>query len=258
MKADSRSVMSRQQSLVASIFAMRTEPEQRSDPTFEKGLKIYRNNLLMTAARSLSFTYPVLEKMLGHEAMVAIAREVLNVSPPGTGDWADWGGELAEWMASGSLAEDYPYLPDMARLEWLMHTAARSESTPFEAASLSRLSEDALETVYLRLAPSFGLIRSDFPVDVLWHAHQVRDASFQLDETALEKALSRHQGACFLRVSQQNDRPRMMQISRNEYHWLMDVAHGIALSELIDRHPDFDFINWLPRAIQDGVLKGLE
>ncbi len=239
------------------IFDIHTGAQRGLRADFEKGLKIYQNNLLMTAARVLSLSYPVLEKMLGHDALVAVAREYLQGSPPQAGDWAEWGDDLARWIDASALSELHPYLSDVARLEWLVHRASRARAAEFDQSSLVRLSDESLETVRLRAAPSLGLLRSVFPVDVLWQAHQPLGDSYKLDESALAEALNQSEGDCYLLVYQKHQVARISRLSLSEYEWLRDVMDDMPLAELLDRHAEFDFINWLPKAIQEGWLEGL-
>lgn len=240
------------------IFSLDRRADTARPEAFNKGLRIYQNNLLMTAARALSLAYPVIERMLGNEAIIALARDLLRRAPPQSGDWGDWGADLEALIANTSLINEHPYLGDVARLEWLMHQASRSAETLLQTGSLSRLSEAALESVYLRLSASIGLLNSPFPVDVLWNAHQSNGEPFRLDERALASALRKQNGETFLMVYQQNQVAHMKRIAIAEYRWLEDVERGLSLSELFDRHPDFDFIHWLSEAVQDGVLDGLD
>ena len=59
-------------------------------------------------------------------------------------------------------------------------------------------------------------------------------------------------------VYQQNEVAHMKRIPVEGYRWLGDVECGLSLSELFDRHSDFDFIHWLSEAAQGGVLDGLD
>lgn len=257
MKPELHTLEARQQELVKMIFSIQAEPQPVAASAFDRGLKIYRNNLLMTATRSLSLSYPVLEKMLGKDAIRVLARDLLQRSPPRTGDWAEWGGGLAERLSQSPLIEAHPYLPDIAHLEWLVHQASRAESPPLVLAELSRLSEQPAENVRFRLAPSIALLKSDFPVDLLWQAHQPQDEEFELDAPALATALSKQSGPCTVLVFQQNQVARVKRLSEAEYRWVHDMAQANSLAELLDRHPDFDFINWLSQAIKEGLLEGL-
>lgn len=239
------------------IFEMGKNLPESTSRMFSQGLRIYQNNLLMTAARSLSLSYPVLEKLLSAQTMVAVAREFLKVSRPDAGDWAEWGEQLPDWLATTALAEESPFLPDVARLEWLMHHASRSAPADFHSSSLSMLSGESLEQARIALAPSVGVLASSYPVDAIWQAHQPQEGAFELDTVALEEALGQGAPARYLLVYQHNQVAHMKSLSRQEHAWFADLNQGYTVAELIARHPEFELITWLPRAIQGDLVEDL-
>lgn len=255
MKHDDQTVFSRQQDLIRMIFEMGEELPEGTSIRFKKGLSIYQNNLLMTATRTLSLNYPVLEKMLSHDTMIAITREFLKKNRPDSGDWAEWGGGLSSWLKTTPLAQEDPFIPDVAKLEWLVHKASRSVASNFNASSFKKFSGRALEHAHIKLASSIGLIKSSFPIDVLWRAHQPTGDEFQLDANALERELADSPDECFLIVYQRNQVAKMARLSSAEFSWYQGLSQNQTLASLIDLNPDFDFVSWLPRAIQDDLVE---
>ncbi len=246
----------RQQMLIAMIYGAQKANPKYSEG-FSRGLRIYQNNLQATATRALSVSYPVVEKMLGQEAIGALARRLLQTSRPDTGDWADWGADLKELLLTTPLVEAHPFLFDMARLEWFLHEAARAQEQPLVIDSLSLLADVPVEQLRLQLASSVHVLVSDYPVDVLWKAHQEVDTLFSLDANALASELQGQQGQTYLIVFQQDGVPRLQQISEDDYAWFCDVLEGYSLSELFDRHPDFDFSRWLSTAVTHQWIEQL-
>ena len=251
-----QSLVFRQQQIVEMIFAL-----DRSPGGFAQdqggGLEIYQQNLIFTAARALSSTYPVLEKMLGAETLTSIAARLVNTVPPSTGDWADWGESVGKLLATTPLIESHPYLPDMADLEWKVHQVVRKAVQPVALPSLSRLTEKNLHAVYIRLAPSLQLMRSVFPVDELWFAHQPRDGEFRLDMDALTQAIAQQQGDCLLAIYQQHQMPRLRRVSSSQFQWLSDIESGFSVAELIDRHQQANFIKYFTEAIENNWIERL-
>lgn len=246
----------RQQMLIAMIYGVQKDNPKYSEG-FSRGLKIYQNNLLATATRALSVSYPVIEKMLGQEAMGALARRLLETSRPDTGDWADWGADLKELLLTTSLIEEHPFLFDMARLEWFLHEAARAQEQPLVTDSLSLLADVPVEQLRLQLASSVHVLTSDYPVDILWKAHQEVDTLFGLDANALASELQEQQGQKHLIVFQQHGIPRLQRISEEDYVWFCDLFEGRSLGELLDRHPHFDFSRWLSTAVTHQWIEQL-
>lgn len=257
MHGDTQNLMLTQQELLKMIFNMQFDVPEHVSPAFSKGLQVYRNNLLMTAARSLSLTYPVIEKMLGHEALVFLARQLLTVSPPATGIWAEWGGQIPQLIEKSVLAREYPYLVDMARLEWCMHESARSSYRPLEKSSLSKLADGSADALRISVSASIRLLHSTFPVDDFWFAHQSDDENVELNQDVLAEAIRQFEGQRYLMIYQYHQLPRIKQLSAEEYHWMDDLMKGLTLAELLKRHPEFDFSSWLSKAIQDDFLERL-
>ncbi|BFM15482.1 hypothetical protein R50073_16650 [Maricurvus nonylphenolicus] len=246
----------RQQQLIAMIYGLQKAAPKYSEG-FARGLQVYQNNLLATAARALSISYPVIEQLLGHVAMTVLARMLLQSSPPATGDWADWGGDLKELLLTSSLIEEHPYLADMAQLEWAVHNASRSAHRPLVQASLSHLADTPVERIGFCLADSVQVMASDFPVDIIWRAHQPTEESLQLDSDLLARELQQHQGRCHLIIHRQGNAPRLQRISDAEYAWCCDVLQGNSLGQLLDRHPQFDFSHWLSNALENQWIEQL-
>ena len=245
-----------QQHLVAKIFEMQSHTLPHNDSA-ARGLAIYQNNLLATASRALKITYPVIDKLLGDEALRLLARQLLKKTPPASGDWADWGEDLNELLIASPLTDEYPFLPDIATLEWLLHQASRAPETAFKSETLSLLVGTPLETLMIQMAASVQLIESDYPIDIIWRAHQETHGQFSLDTNHLAEELNRHQGPCRLLIYQQHKQPHMQRISATEYKWIRDIFEDHNLDELLDRHPNFEFSHWLSTALENQKIEKL-
>ncbi|HEY1150227.1 MAG TPA: DUF2063 domain-containing protein, partial [Pseudoduganella sp.] len=68
---------------------------------------------------------------------------------------------------------DLPYLPDMARLEWLLHRAHYAPSADtVDAQALAAIPAEEIESATMDLAPTAQLFASEWDVVQLWLAHQ--------------------------------------------------------------------------------------
>ncbi len=249
-------LLQRQQQLVERIFAF-IEPHRSIAPDTHQGIRIYQNNLLMTATRALSITYPVIEKMVGKQTLTALAKLLLHRDPPDSGDWAEWGESLAELLTTTELVQQAPYLFDMAQLEWKIHQVSRCPEQAVNLATLSRLTDYDLARVYIRLSPAIALQHSNYPIDALWRAHQTRNDYFQINQRELKKAIQQHQGACLLLIYQQHQVAQLKRVTPQEYRWLQDILAGYSIAELLDQHPEFDFVAWFSSAIQENWIEQL-
>lgn len=235
----------RQHALVTDIF---TQSSLSGVPP--RALQIYQRNLQMTAARSLTITYPVLQQMVGEQAMFILAQRLLAWAKPTTGDWAEWGGQLPSLIASSELAADHPYLAGVAQLEWAVHEAGRSRVSAFNRASLSLLTDEDPNQIVLSLQPSLVVLESAYPVQPLWQLHRQTANPDSLSTEALESIMQNRQPAHYAVVYQHRNKPNAEAIDEQAFGWLQGVQQGMSLSALLDAYPGIDFAQWLAHAIE--------
>lgn len=133
---------------------------------------VYRNNVTHGLTRALARRFPVVERLVGQEFFAACARLFLRDHPPRDPRLSLWGESFPAFLQGFPPLRDLPYLPDVARLEWLRglaYHAADMPSAPAEA--LIRAASDPARFA-LHLHPSVHLLRSRFAVVSIWQANQ--------------------------------------------------------------------------------------
>jgi uncharacterized protein (UPF0276 family) len=134
---------------------------------------LYRGNLTATWDKTLSAAYPVIRQLVGEEFFGGLAQAYGRDHPSDSGDLNRFGAHFADFLRRFPHVADYPYLPDMATLEWTLHRAhyAPSEDgvTPQQMAALA---PERIETARLALHPACALLASDWATIALWQAHQ--------------------------------------------------------------------------------------
>lgn len=126
-------------------------------------MAIYRGNAFGNWLGALAGAYPVVRRIVGEALFEAMARDYARACPSRSGDLNEYGAALAQFVERYDQTRDLPYLPDVARLEWLVHRAYfAADPVRFD---LSRPTE-------VRLAPACALMASDWPVAGIWEAHQ--------------------------------------------------------------------------------------
>ena len=219
-------------------------------------LKIYRNNLAMTALRSLSISYPVIHQMIGEQALYVLANRLIEIELPSTGDWADWGKGLSHVLEQSELHNEHPYLTDMAKLEWAFLLASRSGLVDLDIDSLALLKDDDVEDVCVILQSSLMLIASDFPIYSLWRLHRSATQNQLPTRDELRSALNSGESGYYL-VCQSINGPKVVPITRDYFDWISAVQSGSNIGQLLDRFPDFHFSTWLSDSIMNGWLSSL-
>ncbi|MFC0250745.1 MNIO family bufferin maturase [Massilia consociata] len=155
--------------------------EQALRPLLKDGavarLALYRGNLVAGWERALADAYPVVRRLVGEEFFAGLARAYGKAAPSQDPDLAGFGLRLAGFLEGFAPAAAFPYLPDVARLEWAVHCAylapgLESGIAPLGIDVLAQLAPEALDAARFTLHPSAALLRSRWATVPLWHAHQ--------------------------------------------------------------------------------------
>jgi Putative DNA-binding domain len=223
-----------------------------------RGLQTYQANAAASAVRSLQTAYPVIAQLIGDAAFEHLAHDFWAQYPPTRGDLAQWGGELAGFIATISALQTEPFLSDVAKAEWALHTAAAAADKDADLATFALLTEHDADTLTLQLAPGTALIHSEFPIASILTAHLYAAPSFEevgqkLRQNTPEIALAWRQGL----------RPMVAACTVAEAAFIAQLLAGESLlaalesDELAASGEAFDFQHWLPQAVQKGLLLGV-
>lgn len=164
-----------QQSLLHAIFC--DENEEISDVlNIEKshlGLKIYRANLRATALQALKISFPTVEALIGEQLMSYASDKLLVSFSPEHGNWSRWGSSFPDVLANLPELEEYPFVADCARLDYVCHQLVRDDDYIFEQSSISLLQTEEPDNIKVQLMPSLTAMESDFPIADIRSAHQL-------------------------------------------------------------------------------------
>ncbi len=136
-------------------------------------LALYRGNLSATWDKTLAAAYPVLRMLVGEEFFAGLARAYGHAYPSEHGDLNRFGASFSLFLNAFPPVADYPYFPDMAKLEWALHLAHYAADRPaLSAESLIALAADHAENACFSFHPACSLFSSEWAVIPLWHSHQ--------------------------------------------------------------------------------------
>ena len=230
-----------------------------SNRGFNRGLQTYQANAAASAQRSLQAAYPVIAQLIGDDAFEHLAQDFWAQQPPTRGDLAQWGGALSGFIARISALQTEPYLGDVARAEWALHSAATAADHSADLSTFSRLTTLDPATLTLQMAPGTALVHSQFPIASLLTAHLYGSPSFEdvgqkLRQNLPEVALVWRQGL----------RPMVALCTVAEAAFMGQLLAGASLlaafeSDALAAAPaaPFDFQLWLPQAVQSDLLLGV-
>lgn len=217
-------------------------------------LAVYRGNIYANCGKALAGAYPIVRKIVGEEFFDAMAREYARASPSRSGDLNRYGEGLADFVAGFPHTKDLPYLPDVARMEWLVHRAHfAADSPPFDPSPLASLHAERFADLRPRLAAACALLHSPWPLGRIWTIHQYDyEGAFEIDLNA---------GADRLLVYRAGWRARVLSLAPGDFSFLASAAQGgtlrAALEAGLAADASFDPSTTLARWIDAQVITDL-
>lgn len=218
-----------------------------------RGLKAYQSNAHALAQRALYAAYPVLARMLGEESFADLARAYWHAQPPQRGDVARWGEALAGFIADDPQLQEFPYLPDVVRCEWLLHRAAFSADALPDPGSLSLLVHGDAAELGMRLVPGTGWVNSAWPLAALLGAHVHQQPPMAAVAAMLREGVSQS-----VVVWRQGLQSLWREALPGETAFLAALSRGDSVLEAIGAATALDFGHWLAQAVESGLLVAVQ
>jgi hypothetical protein len=217
----------------------------------ERRIQVYRNNLMASLCGALSDVHPVLRRLVGEDCFAQLAREYVRNVPSTSGDIHRYGHAFADFVAGLADLAPYPYLADVARLEWAYHEVFHSEiASGLELEALRTVAVADYPRLRFCLQPAARLLASPWPVLRMW---QVNQPGWNGDQTVGLDA-----GGVHLLVMREAAGVALQSLSAGEYRLLESLARGTDLAEAYVRaaqgDPGFDLGAALRRQVAQAVL----
>jgi hypothetical protein len=154
---------------------------------------------------------------------------------------------LAGFMRASDQLADWPWLAEVARLEWALHRAETAADAPAHPASLALLAQADPAALTLQLAAGTQVLGLDHAVaEVVQAGGQWPNGPAAPPAQAQWVAVWRPQGKAQAEV-----------LSPELAGFLQALQQGHSLLAALDAHP-VDLPQWLPLAVQGGWVVGAE
>ncbi|TLZ27579.1 MAG: hypothetical protein E6K29_13410 [Gammaproteobacteria bacterium] len=217
-------------------------------------LHIYRNNLHEGFQKTLALEYPVIRRLVGNDYFRQLALAFLGCYPSTSGDLHHVGTPFASFLRKRFADTGYPYLADVAALEWAYQEClVAAELDPLDPLTLRDVPAQSYGTLRFTLRPACRLVHSPFPVLRIWEVNQpgvTGDETINLDSGPDFLLLLRNPSGIFFR-----------RIPEDDYRLLAAFTAGKSLDEALEvslaSNPQFDLSAALRRCIEFGVLSQL-
>lgn len=214
-------------------------------------LAIYRGNVVGASGKALAGAYPIIGKIVGEQFFEGLAREYLRGHPSTSGDLNEFGESFPEFLAEFPHTQDLPYLPDVARMEWLAHRAYyAADAQPADLGWLAATSPETWGRLRFTLAPACVVMESRWPLARIWEVHQDDfDGEFSVDlDSGPQRVL----------IYRPQFRVLVGVLSAGSYRFLQAAAGGVPLAGALDAalaaQPDFALGPALAAWIEAGVI----
>lgn len=153
----------------AAFFDLLDGDSRRS----QQGLAAYQRSVLANRVGALTATYPVLERIVGEEFFRMLARRYARACPSSSGDLNEYGESFAEFMRDQPELESLGYLPDVARLEWCVQTAAlAADAEAQDFSALQACTPEQWDELRFVTDPSVLRLDSAWPLVAIWEVNQ--------------------------------------------------------------------------------------
>lgn len=215
------------------------------------GLAIYRNNVLANYRKALHETYPVILQLIGADCFDQAADAYACATPSLSGDLYDFGEHFGDFVAAYPPTRALAYLPDVARLEWLIEASDRApQAAPLDLARLAALPPQRFADLGFALAPSARLLASPYPLLRIWQVNQPGHDG--------DQAVDLGSGGASLLLIRRGPGVEIEPLSGAGYSLLSACSAGLTLGAALERalalDPAFDLDTFLQRHLPAGTF----
>lgn len=213
---------------------------------------VYRNNVMTSLIDALQANFPVIFALVGESAFVGLAKGFIRQCPPESPYLFEYGEGFAEFLDACEQLDKYPYIPDVARLEFkLMRSTHAADAEPVHDALVSLAQDpERLAVARLKLAPSLYLFATDYAVGTIWQAHQSRLTHLQDIEAYRSE---------WLMISRPEFRAELDWLEPQEFEFISALREGNSIEEsLAGLTADFDLSACFGRLLSRRIITGIQ
>jgi hypothetical protein len=219
----------------------------------EAQVAIYRNNVFASLTEVLRGTFPAICRLVDDRFFAYAAHEFIRRHPPQRPCLAEYGAEFAHFLAGFPPCGELPYIADVARLEWLLSTAATAaDSVALVPAALAAVAPERAPRLALQLDPSLGFLASSWPIDRIWEANRPGGDN----DTAIELAA----GGVHLEIRRRDGAVVFRSLDRATFAFRQALRDGQTLETASDRalaaDPGFDLAAAFADLFREAVVTG--
>ena len=212
-------------------------------------IQVYRNMVFNTLSGALVTSFPVVLRLVGQDCFEGLASRYIAAIPSSSGNLQDYGQSFPDFLASAAETAGLPYLPDVARLEWLRQEAyLAADADAIAPEWLTLLKDDELAQSKIDLHPSIHLLASQHPIFDIWR--------FCHDENPHQLHLGGEGQAVM--VWRDDIQIAIQPVSLGAHRFVAALLAGRSLDEAISAavaiDPEFDLASAFHLLLQHGLV----
>jgi hypothetical protein len=214
-------------------------------------IAVHSRHMHRSLERVLAGTFPVTVQVVGEGFFAFAASAFVRAHPPNDPNLARFGALFAYFLNGFAPSAHLEYLPDLARLEWMLHLTSLEKRLPSVAIqALVAISPEDVPRLTLRLQPSLRYFTSAWSIDEVYDAHGFGS------EPGVERTISADQGPVWLQIGPKG----FCRLSRGTHRFRDMLAHGAALehadasARMVE--PEFDLSAELATIVGSGLVTG--
>jgi hypothetical protein len=269
-----------QRQLIAKIFNMyppysqeeaiegveRSRLDASIHVNIQGGLNVYTNNFIENGIRALSITFPTVTGLIGEDSFRMLARKFLRQDAKASFDWAEYGITLPTFIEGQDALETYPFLSEVAELDWVIHYVQRQADKEFEPSTFASLETGDTDLLRFTPAPGLQLLAFWFPVVDLYQL--IHDPYLQSEEGILARKALLQKTTKSINNAINMATPRSLLLWRAEYKaqfkYISDAEADViqqinaqasvnAVINTVGKH-NIDLVEWLSKAISNKLI----
>ncbi|SDR32072.1 DNA-binding domain-containing protein [Pseudovibrio sp. Tun.PSC04-5.I4] len=141
----------------------------RNGEKSEKRYGVYRNNVMASLIDATAANFPAVHDLVGRDYFRALAAEFIRAHPPEQPVLSEFGGKFSQFVADFPPLAKYPYLKDVAMMEWAWLTVYHAaDHTGIAPDALTKIDPSLLGDAVFTAIPASALIYSPFPLSEIW------------------------------------------------------------------------------------------
>lgn len=217
----------------------------------ERRFSIYRNNVQHSLIEALAASFPVTRELVGAQAFTTLAALFIRTSPPMSPYLVEYGDRLPDFLASRTELRDYPFLAEVARLEFQLLQSTHAADGSAIHGELMALADDPDRLLGSRFefAAPTALLSLRCAAATIWLAHQQPNPDLAgVDKNRFEWAL----------ISRPGLQAELDLLDYEEFQFVSLLVSGATVDSALDAvGGSFDLTACLHRLLTRQVLIGV-